>query len=157
MFKPSAFFAKPDGFYRDRATNDRIHGLVHNTHSAAAHFADDLVSSGFCYRCHLRAGACWRPAPHKFPEFARADRTPSGLRVYAAGPWYFLSPDVLLVDTSPRAPGRPTLHSTHRNFYRSTLLGYQCFSLDTCWLFCREGNQIHRSLSVHGTKSIGLP
>jgi len=30
-----------------------------------------------------------------------------------------------------RHPGRPILHSTHRIFFWSTLLGYQCFALDT--------------------------
>jgi hypothetical protein len=44
---------------------------------------------------------------------------------------------VLSADTHPRTPGRPTWHSNQRNFYRSTLLGYQCFALDT-WLFGRE-------------------
>src|SRR5205807_2498738 len=42
-----------------------------------------------------------------------------------------LSRMVLTSGMLRRHPGHPILHSTHRIFFGSTLLGYQCFALDT--------------------------
>src|SRR5215472_5516851 len=73
-FESRTFFAEADGFYGYGPADDRINSLVHNTHSAAAEFADDLVSSGFCYRFHLsayrsfadtRPPACGRQTPRR--------------------------------------------------------------------------------------------
>src|SRR5579859_3073072 len=63
-----AFFTEANGFYCDGAPNDRIHGLVHNTHGAAAEFADDLVSSGFCYRLHFASGRWLQKRLAKIPN-----------------------------------------------------------------------------------------
>src|SRR5437867_6188021 len=59
-----------------------------------------------------------------------------GSRLWKAGnltsPQTFYCPFLVLTTEMPRpTPGRPILHSTHRIFFWSTLLGYQCFALDT--------------------------
>src|SRR5216117_2790446 len=83
----------------------------------------------------------------KIPQFTRANYTASGGRRAE-----LLNLSIFLTDVlsriCPPTPGRPILHSTHRNFHRSTLLGYQCFALDT-WLVglpgMNSGNTAARS------------
>jgi hypothetical protein len=66
---------------------------------------------------------------------------------------YFLLPDIVPADMRPPTPGRPTLHSTHGNFFRSTLPGYQCFGFDT-WLFGWPGINSRGQEVEYGTKFV---